>query len=688
MDTTGIYTAGTVIDGRYRIEKRLGRGGFATVYHAHHLQLDRPAALKVLEPVAPHISDRFQARFMTEARIAANLDHPNVVRIFDFGVIEPDDRPYIAMEMLTGRDLEQHLRAEGPLDPQRAKNLFDGVLDALRIGHERGIVHKDLKPSNLFMVNTGEPTERLVILDYGIARLEGDNNPRYTEEGQYTGTPAYMPPEYIQRREVLPAYDVYQIGLIFIEVMTGQPVVRGESNLACMVAHIEGKHHVPDDFGDTPLGASLLKALAIDPTDRYVDAGEMLDAIRIANVDAGTDFTLPAVELTPEEQERISGEHSGPRPNAGGPTQPQQPTHPPQPQHVPPKKKSRGGLWFILGIIGGSVLCVGTLTFALFAAAIAEMDANGEFDDLSTIEEPMETDAIEQGVLAEIEAASAKNAAHNMPKMPGTVPEADALSAWLLARSMAWTTVHLADMFEYAYGVTGGWKKGGDGLAVGDASTFLSSARQQINVAKKTGPRNRLLEQHADNMLRDLEVVTTTLVSINRYSSRKEFKKDGGKEGEALRTKLQKQQKNLEKSLGKYSRTVDDELSEFLKSRAKSYRSTDPFLYRATKGMTASHELLKAAAKDPGSDVVERRLDGLAKSVDSLQIYVTDHQADLSARYSMYPAHQTMVTSLDDTLNSGHELRESVQEGDRVNLQWLRMAFRSDIGAYSQLLRF
>ncbi len=268
---------GMLIEKRYRIERKLGAGGFATVYAAHHEGLDRPAALKVLDIHSHAVDEAFLQRFHREAKVAAQLEHPNVVRIFDFGELD-DGAPYIAMERLDGHDLEQEIKKNGAMNVDRMTRLFLPVLDALSQAHHKGVVHKDLKPSNLFLLRPGQDDERMVVLDFGIARVM-DARTQYTQVGTFAGTPAYLAPEYIRDQSVTPTVDVYQMGLIIIEVLIGRPVVSANSAVAYLMKHVQGEHDVPSELRASKLGAMLLNAIEVDPTQRFSDAGVFRDAL-------------------------------------------------------------------------------------------------------------------------------------------------------------------------------------------------------------------------------------------------------------------------------------------------------------------------------------------------------------------------------------------------------------------------
>lgn len=277
---TDVICAGMTIEGRYKIESLLGSGGFATVYKARHLRIDQEVALKVMD-LRKGVDPGYHARFFREAQVAAKIKHNNVVKVFDYGTVEQTQQPYIAMELLDGHDLCKEVEKKGPLSPLRTFRLFRPVLDALAVGHQLGIVHKDLKPENLFLTNVGTSRECMKILDFGVARIESARTSRLTSEGQLFGTPQYLAPEYIRTQIVSPAVDVYQMALIISEVLTGIPAVSGDP-FNIMMQHCEGKLCIADFLLEGEVGNVFCKALAIQPEERYADAeafGAALDSI-------------------------------------------------------------------------------------------------------------------------------------------------------------------------------------------------------------------------------------------------------------------------------------------------------------------------------------------------------------------------------------------------------------------------
>ncbi len=277
--------AGHRVKGRYEIRGVLGRGGFGRVYRAMDVELEREVAIKVLELTG--VADKAEAleallaRFRREAMLAARIHHPSVVRVYDVGVLEGKaGQPFIVMELLDGQDLEALLREGGPLEPARALSLFCGALDALAEAHQVGIVHKDLKPSNLFISTPGTPGERIKIVDFGIAHIGDASQGRLTQTGHMLGTPQYMAPEYFESQDVTPALDVYQMGLILVEMMWGRPVVDQDTPIKCIMAHVRGELAVPSALLEGPLGVAITRALAVDPGARFLNAGQFAEALR------------------------------------------------------------------------------------------------------------------------------------------------------------------------------------------------------------------------------------------------------------------------------------------------------------------------------------------------------------------------------------------------------------------------
>ena len=271
---------GEVLGGKYRILKILGRGGFATVYTAQHVQIDQEVAIKVLQIPDDHPgggSGEFRERFLREAKTASQIKHPDVVTIFDYGITEVN-QPYMVMELLEGAPLDVEIRKRGAMDPVRAVTLFVRCLDALQAAHDKGIVHRDLKPANLFITGAGTRVESMRILDFGIAlMLEEDT--RLTKAGQIFGTSRYLAPEYITKQLVTPTVDVYQMGLILCEVLMGCHLIDADNTFTFIHAHCTGEILIPQVLIESQLGRVISKALVTDHEHRFQDAGQFRDAL-------------------------------------------------------------------------------------------------------------------------------------------------------------------------------------------------------------------------------------------------------------------------------------------------------------------------------------------------------------------------------------------------------------------------
>ncbi len=282
---------GAVLDGYYEITHYIGSGGFADVYAGRQLDTGMDIAIKIMKPInAPQsVQTTFKKRFLQEAQLAASIQHPNVVTILacrqdvriqnpNHAQPSPTDGFYIVMELLKGHDLDDELRQNGPMTPPRALRLMLGCLDGLAQGHAADIIHKDLKPSNLFLTNPGSRVESLKILDYGIARAGQNPDEKLTLAGQAVFTPQYAAPEYIDTLTATPALDVYQMGLVLTEMLTGVPVVEHETVYSCMMAHASGIE-LPSIIIDSPLGPILTKATAKNHHDRYPNAAAFAEAL-------------------------------------------------------------------------------------------------------------------------------------------------------------------------------------------------------------------------------------------------------------------------------------------------------------------------------------------------------------------------------------------------------------------------
>jgi len=262
----------TIVDGRYRVLERIGSGGMADVYRAEDLQLGRDVALKILYRRFSE-DPEFVERFRREASSAAGLQHPHVVSVYDRG--EWDGTYYIAMEHLDGRSLKRIVLEEGPLDPARAVDLVSQILRAAKFAHKRGIIHRDLKPHNVIVDSEG----RAKVTDFGIA-LAGASD--MTQTGSIMGTAQYLSPEQAQGQAVTGQSDLYAIGVILFELLTGRIPFDGESAVTIALKQVQEQAIPPSRLrpGIAPdLDAVVLRALEKDPARRFSDAEEFIVAL-------------------------------------------------------------------------------------------------------------------------------------------------------------------------------------------------------------------------------------------------------------------------------------------------------------------------------------------------------------------------------------------------------------------------
>ncbi|MEA2426899.1 MAG: eukaryotic-like serine/threonine-protein kinase [Thermoleophilaceae bacterium] len=266
---------GTVVDGRYRIHRRIGSGGMADVYLAQDSQLGRDVAIKMLHRRFSR-DHEFVERFRREASAAAGLQHPNVVAVFDRG--EYDGTYYIAMEYLPGKTLKEVIREDAPLDQLRAIDLAIQILQAAAFAHRRGVIHRDFKPHNVMVGTDG----RLKVTDFGIARAGASE---MTETGSIMGTAQYLSPEQAQGQRVGTPSDLYSIGIILYEMLAGRVPFSGDSAVSIALKHVgEQPPRLRDLRPDVHprLEQAVGRALLKDPDQRYASADEFIGALQEA----------------------------------------------------------------------------------------------------------------------------------------------------------------------------------------------------------------------------------------------------------------------------------------------------------------------------------------------------------------------------------------------------------------------
>ncbi len=285
-DSASKSLIGSVLAERYQILAQLGEGGMATVYRGEHMAIRKKCAIKVLHPEEAHKDDIVE-RFLQEARAASVIDHENVVEISDFGRTE-DNCVFLVMEMLDGEDLAETLAEVHRLPWARAKPILLQICDALAAAHDKGIIHRDMKPENCFRLERRGNPDFIKVLDFGIAKITSESivGPRaLTQTGMVFGTPEYMSPEQAEGHTVDRRTDIYSLGVIMFQLLTGSVPFRGDSPTTTLVKHLVEAPPTPSQFapdaGISPdLDAIILKALQKDPNKRFQDMCELAATLR------------------------------------------------------------------------------------------------------------------------------------------------------------------------------------------------------------------------------------------------------------------------------------------------------------------------------------------------------------------------------------------------------------------------
>lgn len=304
-----------VLSGRYRVDDLIGRGGMASVYRGYDQTLGRTVAIKVLK--ADLAGDAaFRTRFRLEAQAASRMAHPTIVRVFDAGEdvetsADGQERPvpYIVMELVHGRLLKDVIAA-GPVPTDDALRYVDGILEALEYSHRAGVVHRDIKPGNVMITDSG----RVKVMDFGIARAVSDSSSTVAETTAIVGTAAYFSPEQAKGESVDARADLYSTGVVLYELLTGRTPFRGETPVAVAYQHVSEAPIPPSEIVETvprALDAIVLRALAKDPFQRPQDAASFREAL---------DETVDGKGPTKRQMSALSNELYGPNPRQAAET--------------------------------------------------------------------------------------------------------------------------------------------------------------------------------------------------------------------------------------------------------------------------------------------------------------------------------------------------------------------------------
>ncbi len=296
---------GKTLAGKYEVIELLGRGGMSVVYKVRHLFMHRLEALKLMRSELGSDNDALQ-RFHQESKAVAALRHVNVVTVLDFGVLD-DGNPFLTMEFLEGQDLGDLIEKETFLSPERAIPLFAQICAGLHHAHSRGVIHRDMKPSNI-LITTANGVDLPIIVDFGIAKLlhaDGSTMNKLTTTGQVFGSPLYMSPEQCNSQRIDERTDVYALGCVFYHALTGVPPILGNSPLETMMRQMTERARPfsavkPDHSVNPEIEKVILKALAKNPDERFANMNELRQALlKAAN--------MPITDLTSGSYIQSSG---------------------------------------------------------------------------------------------------------------------------------------------------------------------------------------------------------------------------------------------------------------------------------------------------------------------------------------------------------------------------------------------
>lgn len=278
---------GRTIDGRYDVQSVVGEGGMGTVYEIRHKSLGRLFAMKVLRRDIAQDSE-LVARFIQEAKAAAAIGHPNIVAVSDFGALEAEpgkpELPFFVMEFLTGTSLASLLRTEKTLPTERVGRIMLQCAAALGAAHAAGVIHRDLKPDNIYLVRNAEQ-EFVKLLDFGVAKIDGGT--RLTRVGMVFGTPHYMSPEQAEGKRIDPRADIYALGVIMYECFAGHVPFEADTYMGVLTKHMyvvpdPVEQHAPDGSALGAFGPIVMRCLAKHPEDRFASMAELAAAIDLA----------------------------------------------------------------------------------------------------------------------------------------------------------------------------------------------------------------------------------------------------------------------------------------------------------------------------------------------------------------------------------------------------------------------
>jgi serine/threonine-protein kinase len=420
LEDVGIWTEGSVIRGKYRILSKVGQGGMGAVYKALHLAFDELRALKVIVPEILH-DELFVRRFRQEAVITRKLQHPNAVRVDDIDEAE-DGRPFIVMEFIQGKSLKKLIEQEGPLRVSRVCSIIKQVASALDAAHRLGMVHRDIKPDNIALIESPEG-ELVKVLDFGIAKMKearaGEaSGMTLTGMGMVIGTPQYVSPEQAMGKrgdELDGRSDLYSLGVVMYEMLTGVLPFKAEGTMGMLLAHMQQPPRPiptlrPELQIPEPIVRLAMRLLEKDPAQRPANAKALIEEVETAekgNAPSGARWALQPSEVISREEIRAAPETARPvtaKSKAAAssvvpppPIQPQVVTpRTPVPVVLPtpqPEKQSRWGIWvgiaiLLVGLGGGGWYILSRHSSSLSTTPVSTTSGQGEGASQQTLSQP------------------------------------------------------------------------------------------------------------------------------------------------------------------------------------------------------------------------------------------------------------------------------------------------------------
>lgn len=326
---------GLVLDAKYQVERLIGKGGMGNVYEAKHLHMGLPVAVKILHPHLVTDSTAVE-RFRREARSARTVNHPNAISIMDFGVTS-DNILYLAMELISGISLQELLKKETVIDSARAVKIMRQVCLAVNAAHEKAIIHRDLKPDNILLLDHGTESEKVKVIDFSIAKMkESGKDPNLTSAGVVVGTPQYISPEQAQGLELDSRSDIYSMGIIIYQMLTGNVPFTGKTSAMLLMQHIQAKpKSIREVKPEVParLEEVVLRALSKQAKDRQQTADVL--ATELENALVPVEAPVEVKKVAANSLSKESAKETNKSTSGAIPTPPPSQKEPPPPE---PKK--------------------------------------------------------------------------------------------------------------------------------------------------------------------------------------------------------------------------------------------------------------------------------------------------------------------------------------------------------------